>query len=174
MTDYGEKAEIANRTAEKRATSPVGDREGKQVRVEGFQMVAFDEEGRPLELTVCNTICPAARVEEGREIALRHMREVEAAIDDRIEEMLSIGLIPAGATGEATHYLCTRTVYREQVTMEVTTLRLHHAAGKAWCAEREMLLTDDPEEIKEKFCCVTGETEELLRRLGLVRKFSAN
>ncbi len=131
-------------------------------------MEVLDEWGGELELVVCNTICPAERVVEGREIAIRHMREVESACDDRIERMLATGLVPRGGQGGVpTHYLCVRKAFREQVAMETATLLSQHVGGKEWCASREMLLQDPPEEIKSVFCCVVGDTEGLLERLGL-------
>jgi len=133
-------------------------------------MVVLDEAGQELELVVCNTICPIERVAEGREIAIRHMQEVEAASEDRRDEMLTIGLVSKGNNAsEVTHFLCGREASRGQVAAEAATLRRHLAEGKEWCSGREMRLDDAPEEIKSKFCCVVGETDELLDRLGLER-----
>ena len=125
--------------------------------------------GEESGLVVCNTICPAEYVVQARGIALRHMQEVETAVDDRIDQMLTLGLRPLGGNGAVTHYLCFREAYRQQVESEVATLRGEHQGGLAWCADRELTMEDDPEFVRMLFGCIVGETNELLLRLGLER-----
>jgi len=131
--------------------------------------VATDAVGMGEEsgLIVCNTICPAEYVVQAREIALQHMQEVETAVDDRIDQMLTVGLRPLGGLGAVTHYLCVREVYRQQVEAEVATLCGEHRGGLSWCADRELTMQDDPEFVRMFFGCIVGETNEVLQRLGL-------
>ena len=128
-------------------------------------MSAFDETGREVFPIVINTICPVMHATAAREIAFNHMRDIEGngMTSDHPSQMLAMKLGPL-QSDEVTHLFCSRRGYTHQVEMEVETLA---RVGHAWCGRREYRMTDNHDEIKSLFCCVTGDQSALIQALNL-------
>lgn len=129
-------------------------------------MQAHDDTGREIFRVRINTICPIEYADEARQIAHYHMTNIEDAVADTVEQMLSTNLGPIGSP-TITHAFCARTGYTNQVEMEVETLQNQ---GLNWCGGKEYTIADSAEEIKSKFCCITGDTDEILAYLNLSYK----
>lgn len=127
-------------------------------------MQAHDDNGNEIFIVMINTICPVEYATEAKQIAFTHMTTVESAISDSVDQMLNVNLGPIDSS-EITHIFCARLGYTNQVTMEVDTLQ---SQGLAWCGDREYTIADSADEIRSKFCCVTGDTDEILSHLNLI------
>lgn len=133
-------------------------------------MQAHDDEGNEIFQVMINTICPIEHAAEARQIAYIHMTTVENAVSDSVDQMLTTILGPVDSP-EITHIFCARLGYTNQVKMEIATAkRLREEQNLNWCGDKEYTTADSAEEIRSKFCCVTGDTTEVLSHLNLSYK----
>lgn len=123
----------------------------------------YDGNGNEVFPVVINTIAPIQYADEARQIAYYHMISVEGAVDDQLGTMLNTNLGPVGVE-EVTHVFCSRNGFTHQLALELNTLS---AGDLDWVSGVEYTVNDDPNVIKSKFCCITGDTQEILQFLGL-------
>lgn len=125
---------------------------------------AFDENGQELTYLTVNTICPVQYKDEARMIAYKFLTEV-VGTEDTLESMLTTLLGQEG--GPVTHIFCSIQNFQKHVDMEVDYIKIQ---DKDWCATKEYSVEDNVDELKSLFCCVVGDVNVLLARLGLERK----
>jgi hypothetical protein len=125
-------------------------------------MRAFDLNGVEVFPRIANAVCPAAHIEEGRQIASDYFRYVEKVAEDSWlpEKMLPTPLSPTGQA-PATHYLCSMFCYSNTVDGFAKAVS---DAGHEWCATAEVSIDAIPAD-KLYVCC--GIRAEFLAAAGL-------
>lgn len=125
-------------------------------------MPAFRNGQEVFPVTI-NTICPIAHADQARELCVAHMEQMEEAKGVTLQNVLGINLGPIGVD-EVTHIFCSRPGYTYQVDLA---LESFSKESLPWGGSRAYSFLSDPSEIKNLFCIVLGDTEKLLKWLGL-------
>lgn len=132
------------------------------------ETIAIDDDGQVMSLFTLNTICPIQHKDEARAIALFHLNRVEYCSDNDVNKMLPDNLY----TGDnLTHIMCARPSYINGARLQNATMSAEFLNGKEWVSDEFFYLEDNPDKdvIKNKFCFVIGDTQELLNYLGLTK-----
>mgnify|MGYP003339229072 CR=1 len=112
---------------------------------------------------IINTICPIDRQSEAREIAHLYMTTIESGASMSVAEMLSVELAPIGSE-IPTHVFCSRDGFCHQVRMQREFMAVR---PEDWIVGLNLLAESVDESILGLFCCVVGDPEVMLSRLGL-------
>lgn len=124
--------------------------------------IARDDNGNIVTPVRINTICPVDHIAEVKTLAWDFMHSICPGCTDTVNDMMPLSLGPVG--GGITHVFCTRPGLSNEAAMEVNYIATR---GLAWCADREYTLSDNPEDIKSKLCCISCDDKDLLSYLGL-------
>lgn len=129
---------------------------------------AFDNDGNEVFPVTLNAICPLEFAAQARESVLQYLKDVELAgvglvVDLTVDKMLNVSLGPIGSP-EITHVFCSRVAHTNQVASSLSYIR---ELSLPWCGDREFTTEDDPDEIKARYCVVTGDKAAVLAHLQL-------
>lgn len=121
------------------------------------------EQTREVFPQVINTICPIEYQDSARLIAHAYMTTVEAGASMLVEEMLSVNLAPIGSD-VPTHVFCSRDGFCHQARMQREFMETRQ---EDWIVGWNLQSDSVDESILGLFCCVVGDPETMLSRLGL-------
>ena len=125
---------------------------------------SFDENGQPLFQQETVTICPAAHVDRGREIALHYFQKVCGRSGMTVASMFTKGIAPNGETAP-THYVCPRRVYQADIDRQSATQQQFAANGDTFVAG-DAVQAEDPAALTS-FCLVLADLETFLALHGM-------
>ena len=112
---------------------------------------------------IINTICPIDKADNARLIAHQYMTTVESGSSMTVADMLPVKLAPLWSD-EATHVFCSRDGFCHQARKQMEFMA---ARPEAWVAKTGFEAGTVTDAILGLFCCVIGDAETMLARLGL-------
>ena len=125
----------------------------------------FEDRDRKREVFPCiiNSICPIEHQDSARLIAHAYMTTVESGASMLVSEMLSVNLAPIGSD-IPTHVFCSRDGFCHQARMQRDFME---ARQEAWISGATLQSDSVDASILGLFCCIVGDPETMLSRLGL-------
>lgn len=125
----------------------------------------FEDREQTIEVfpRVINTICPIEHADEARLIAHQYMTTVESGSSMKVADMLAVKLAPLWSD-EPTHIFCSRDGFCHQVRKQ---RKFMAARPESWISKAEFQSETVTDAILSLFCCVVGDAESMLARLGL-------
>jgi len=123
---------------------------------------AFDDDGNEVFLININSLCPIEYLEEAKKIAYYYFIEVEKC-PAKLEQMFTKFLKPIGEV-EISHCWCPREGYTNQLNMQIQRMKEQNLH---WVGDREYKISDNKEELLNKFVCISSPVDEILRELNL-------
>lgn len=131
--------------------------------------VAYDDDGSVMTERIVNTIVPVQFSEEGKEVCLFHMTQIEHGNNELgLDDMLPDSVYDK-TTGELTHIMCSRRGYDNTVRLVWSTMQAYSYNGNEWIHDEAFYLEDNPDKelVKSKVGIIIGDKHAVLEYLGL-------